>query len=136
VGRPTLALVDSLLSALVLCVMFVCALQFLGDSRGILVMGWAWFAASVLLLFMLVRFAQMVIPFSLRQLLESVLPGVGGLLLLSALAFAAELGLSGLLPWQRLIVRLALLLCAYFLYLRFALGIRREDLVGTRNAKL
>ena len=136
VGRPTLALVDSLLSALVLCLMFVCALQFLGDSQGILVMGWAWFAASVLLLLVLVRFAQLVIPFSLRQLIESVLPGAGGLLLLSALGFAVEYGLLGLLPWLRLIVRLLLLLCAYFLYLRFALGMRREDLVGTREAKL
>ncbi|MDB4988427.1 MAG: lipopolysaccharide biosynthesis protein [Myxococcaceae bacterium] len=133
VGRPALALLDSLLSALVLCVFFVCALHFLGNTSGILVMGWAWLAASVFLLVVLVRFARLVIPFSASQLLAGVWPGLAGLALLSALALLCNYTLAGASVWLRLSLRSALLIGSYFAYLRWALGIGRSDLLARRS---
>jgi teichuronic acid exporter len=132
VGRPTLALLDSVSSAIALSLAFVLALYFFGGTEGILVMGWAWLAAAVVLLALLSQLARLVIPFSSAQLLQAVLPGAGGIALLTGIAVLTDAALAGLLPWLRLVVRLVLLLLGYTLYLRLALGVRRKDLLASK----
>ena len=134
VGRPSLSLLDSLLSAVTLSLCFVVGLHVWGVSAGIVVMGWAWLGAAVILLVLLLSLSRRVIALSVAQLLSGVLPGAGGLVLLTAIGLASGYLLGGLATWQQLIARTALLLGGYALYLHFVLGVRVRDVLGRTHS--
>jgi O-antigen/teichoic acid export membrane protein len=129
VGRPSLALFESLASALVLCLSFGLALALFGADYGILSVGWAWFVGGALLLVLLFKLTQRVVPLSLRALWQSLRPAGLGF----AWLVVIEGALSALLPdelpplWA-LISRAALLGIGYLAYLRLGLHMRWSDL--------
>lgn len=129
VGRPSLALFESLASALVLCAALVLALTWFGTEYGILTVGWAWFVAGALLLVLLFKLTQRVVPLSWRALLESLMPALAAISLLVALG-----KLLGLLipedtpPSLALAFRVGVLGLGYLAFLRLGLHMRWRDL--------
>ncbi|HEY6881381.1 MAG TPA: oligosaccharide flippase family protein [Polyangiales bacterium] len=129
VGRPSLALFESLASAAVLCLLFALALTLFGADYGILSVGWAWFVGGALLLVLLFKLTQRVVPLSLSALWQSLKPaGLGfAWLILIEVALAAVLP-RALPPMWALAARAALLGAGYLVYLRVGLQLRWSDL--------
>jgi O-antigen/teichoic acid export membrane protein len=129
VGRPSLALFESLASALVLCVSFVGALMLFGADYGILPVGWAWFVGGAVLLVAFFRLTQRVLPISLAALARSLSPAALGLGVLVVI----ELGLNWAIPtatpplWS-LLGRALVIGLGYMAYLRLGLHMRWSDL--------
>lgn len=133
IGRPQLALLEALASAVVLCAAFVAALALFGADYGILTVGWAWFAGGALLLVMLFKLTQRVVPLSLAALAESLAPATVGLLLLALLSALASYTIPDQTPpaWA-LAARIALLALGYTAFLRLGLQVRWRDLRASR----
>jgi O-antigen/teichoic acid export membrane protein len=129
VGRPSLALFESLASAAVLCLFFALALALFGTEYGILSVGWAWFVGGALLLVLLFKLTQRVVPLSLSALWQSLRPaGLGfAWLIVIETALAAVLP-DELAPVWALAARAALLGLGYLAYLRVGLHMRWSDL--------
>ncbi|HEX5659012.1 MAG TPA: oligosaccharide flippase family protein [Polyangiales bacterium] len=129
VGRPSLALFESLASAAVLCLSFALALTLYGADYGILSVGWAWFVGGALLLVLLFKLTQRVVPLSLSALWQSLKPAGFGVVWLIVIQAALTLVLPSELPpvWA-LAVRAAMLGGGYMLYLHFGLHMRWADL--------
>ncbi len=129
VGRPGLALLDSLVSAALLCACFVIALSGFGATAGVMAMGWAWFTGAVLLLGVLYLLARVVLPLSLSVLARNLVPGAGGLLVLALLsALCDRLLPAQVSPASALVLRSLALAVGYWAYLRFALAVRWRDI--------
>ncbi|HEX6239534.1 MAG TPA: lipopolysaccharide biosynthesis protein [Polyangiales bacterium] len=129
VGRPQLALFESVASAVVLCAAFVAALALYGPEYGILTVGWAWFAGGALLLVMLFKLTQRVVPLSLSALAASLAPALTGLVLLVAIGLFSRYAIPAETPplWA-LFARGSLLGLGYVAYLRLGLHVRWRDL--------
>jgi O-antigen/teichoic acid export membrane protein len=129
VGRPSLALFEALASALVLCVFFVGALSVFGADYGILTVGWAWFVGGSVLLVLLFKLTQQVLPLSLLALLRSLAPAAFGLAVLALI----EIVLTWVIPLETpplwaLLGRVLVLASGYVLYLRLGLDMHLSDL--------
>jgi O-antigen/teichoic acid export membrane protein len=129
VGRPSLALFESLASAAVLCLSFALALLWFGAEYGIVSVGWAWFVGGALLLVGLFKLTQRVVPLSLGAMMQSLKPAGMGI----AWLIVIEATLSQLLPTEMppllaLAIRAALLGVGYMAYLRVGLHLRWSDL--------
>ncbi|MET0344177.1 MAG: lipopolysaccharide biosynthesis protein [Polyangiales bacterium] len=133
IGRPQLALFESLASAVVLCAAFVAALAWFGADYGILTVGWAWFAGGALLLVMLFKLTQRVVPLSLGALVTSLAPATVGLGLLAAIGTFARYAIPAETPpsWA-LAERIVLLGLGYAAFLRLGLHLRWRDLRASR----
>jgi teichuronic acid exporter len=129
VGRPSLALFESLASAVVLSLSFVLALAWFGADYGILTVGWAWLVGGAALLVLFFKLTQRVVPLSLRAVWDSLAPASGGLVWLVLLAIGAGWLIPASLPplWA-LLTRAAVLGGGYFVYLRLGLHMRFADL--------
>lgn len=129
IGRPSLALLEALASAVVLCACFVAMLVLFGPSHGILSVGWAWFFGAAVLLALLVQLTQRVVPLPWAALAGSLAPALFGLALLVGLG----VGLQWLLPAQTpplwgLAGRVLMLSLGYLAFLRLGLHMRWKDL--------
>lgn len=129
VGRPSLALLEAVLSAVVLSVAFFGALRIFGVEYGIVAVGWAWFLGGVVLLCLLFMLTQRVMPLPLVVWLRSLAPAGFGLALLALL----ELVLRWVIPTDAaplgaLVARALVLGSGYAAYLRFGLQLHLRDL--------
>lgn len=128
-GLPMLAVYDSLLSMILLSLLFAVGLQWLGPTHGVLVAGWAWAIAAPLLLWVLIVFARKIIVLRAIDLWRSLAAPLGGLTVMGVVGFAALALLPpSMSPALALGIRVSLLLGAYTAYLRFALHTRFSDL--------
>ncbi len=129
VGRPSLALLESVASAAVLSLSFMLALALFGADYGILSVGWAWFVGGALLLALLIKLTQRVIPLSISALWQSLKPaGLGAAWLIGIEAALTLILPSELPPMWALAVRAAMLGAGYMVYLRVGLHMRWSDL--------
>ncbi|MDB4977410.1 MAG: lipopolysaccharide biosynthesis protein [Myxococcaceae bacterium] len=129
IGRPSLALLEAVASAAVLCLSFLVALQLFGGDYGILTVGWAWFIGSSLLLALLFKLTQRVLPLSFLDLVTSLAPAVCGLAVLSLMQLALSWQIPATTPplWT-LLARTLVLGVGYAAYLRIVLHMRLSDL--------
>jgi O-antigen/teichoic acid export membrane protein len=129
VGRPSLALFESLASAAVLCLSFALALAMFGTDYGILSVGWAWFVGGALLLVLLIKLTQRVVPLSIAALWQSLKPaGIGFAWLIVIEAALGAVLPSELPPLWAFAARAAMLGVGYMFYLRVGLDMRWSDL--------
>lgn len=129
VGRPSLALFESLASALVLCTSFAAALMWFGADYGILTVGWAWFVAGAVLLVSFFKLTQRVLPLSFGAVVRSLSPAAVGVGVLVAIAVGVNLAIPSETPplWS-LLSRALVIGLGYMAYLRLGLHIRWKDL--------
>jgi O-antigen/teichoic acid export membrane protein len=129
VGRPQLALFESIASGVVLCGAFAGSLALYGSEYGILTVGWAWFVGGLFLLVMLFKLTQRVVPLSFAAVVESLAPASAGLALLVAIGLFAGYAIPAETPplWS-LCFRGSLLGLGYIAYLRLGLHVRLRDL--------
>jgi len=129
VGRPSLALFESLTSALVLCASFAAALMLFGADYGILTVGWAWFAGGAVLLVGFFKLTQRVLPISLAALARSLSPAALGLGVLVFIELVLNWAIPSATPplWS-LLGRALVIGLGYMAYLRLGLHMRWRDL--------
>ncbi|MBN2528100.1 MAG: lipopolysaccharide biosynthesis protein [Deltaproteobacteria bacterium] len=129
IGRPTLAIYQSLLSCVALAVTFSISLYFWGDQYGSAAVCGAWLASYPVLLMLFWWFAKLHLPL----LLLSYLGGLKDSLLSGIAMFLPMMAVDFLLPkdagiWVSLLCLLPTGAIAYMAFLRFKLKITPKSL--------
>ena len=128
-GRPMLALVDSLVSMVVLFGLFVLAAHLFPEHRSMAV-ALAWFVAYPILLVCLNLYARFVVPMGLLVYLRNLGGGLVGMAVVATALFGAQ-QVTAQLPYapQRLGVLAAVGFAATAAFLRFGLGMGLRDVL-------
>jgi O-antigen/teichoic acid export membrane protein len=132
-GRPDLAIYDSLAAVVVLVGMFAGYISLFAETYGIVSVALAWLSSYPILIFLLLLFTRWVVPLRMTRYLANFRHPI----LVSAIAvFLNWLGayLNSYLPenhWTLPLISLVLTCSVFFLYLRFVMGVRLRDVLGS-----
>jgi len=127
--RPSYALFDSLLTAVLLVLLLFFGLTLWGHSAGVVVAAWAWNLLYPLTSVALIAMVRQLIPLRTAEIVASLRDCAGALLAMSTL----QLGYVLVVPARALgpvqpVVHIGLLVLAFVGYVRFVMGITLRGL--------
>ncbi|HEY6881379.1 MAG TPA: oligosaccharide flippase family protein, partial [Polyangiales bacterium] len=127
--RPTLALYDSLLTALLLCALLYVGIRGWGEQYGPVVASWAWTALYPITLLVLIVMARALMPLPLRELARTLAHAVGMFLVMAGAHALFQYGLRPRLPSDLgPVLNIAVLSFAFIAYVRIVMGVTLRSL--------